>query len=130
MLITISFCDNVICLVDERKTVVAIFLDFMDFSKAFDIVLHGDLLDKLSSCEINRLTLHWVMNKLRGRAQSIVVNGATSFYQTVTSDVPQSSILGPVLFSIFINDFDAGVECPMRKFADTKLGGVVDSLEG
>jgi len=70
-------------------------------------------------------------NCLKGRAQNIVMNGATSGWWPVTSSAPQGSILWPVLFSIFISVLDSEFEYTTSKFSgDTKLGVVVDSLEG
>ena len=58
------------------------------------------------------------------------MNGSTSGWKQVTGSVPGASVLGPVLFNIFINDLDAGVECIIRIFVDnTKLGGAVDSCK-
>ncbi|KAK4815480.1 hypothetical protein QYF61_003016, partial [Mycteria americana] len=114
----ISLYDKVTRLVDEGKAMDVVFLDF---SQAFDTVPHSILLDKLSNCEMSRYTLHWVMNRLKGRAQRVVSPAVFL----------RGSILGPVLFNIFINDLEAGVECTTSKFAnETKLGGAVDSLEG
>ena len=90
----------------------------MDFMKAFDKVLHRRLLHKMHRYKISEKVIKWVKNFLSNRLQKVIVNGAESKCHNATSGIPQGSVMGPILFVIYINDMPEMVESATYLFAD------------
>ena len=115
-----------LCLaVDQQKEVRIIFLDI---SKAFDKVWHPGLLHKLRKAGIMGDLLAWFSDYLRNRCQRVVINGQSSSWGKICAGVPQGSVLGPLMFLIYINDIVNVVRSNIKMFADdTSLYLTVDN---
>ena len=93
----------------------------LDFSKAFDKVPHQRLLLKLQHYGIRGHLLSWIESFLTGRSQKVLVEGKSSSSVPVASGVPQGTVLGPMLFLLYINDLPDNVSITTRLFADDSL---------
>ena len=104
---------------DEGGSVDVCYLDFM---KAFDTVPHRRLASKIRSYGITGHVLAWIQSFLSNRSQRVHINGASAEWSVVTSGIPQGSVLGPLLFVIYINDLPDKIISRIMLYADdTKI---------
>ncbi len=121
----LAYIYNDICkALDEGKEIRVV---FCDISKAFDRVWHRGLLAKLSSIGITGTLHDWFSSYLSSRQQRVVIHNTRSDWKNINAGVPQGSILGPLLFLIYINDIVTEIHSNIRLFADdTSLYFIVD----
>ena len=104
---------------------------YLDFQNAFDTVPHRRLMGKLQSYDVKGRILTWIESFLTGRAQVVKVNGSVSESAPVLSGIPQGSVIGPLLFVIYINDLPEAINSESFLFADDApaLQSNIDSLQ-
>ena len=117
----LSFLEKATKIIDDGGSIDMVYLDF---AKAFDMVPKHRLVSKLKAHGFGGDILRWIENWLSDRKQRVRLNGKLSSWIPVTSGVPQGSVLGPILFVIFINDLEQDIRAEVvLKFADdTKIG--------
>ena len=93
-------------------------LVMLDLQKAFDTVDHSILCNKLDAIGFNSSSVQWFKSYLSDRQQLVDINGTHSSPSEITCGVPQGSILGPLLFLLYVNDMQAAVSCKLLLYAD------------
>ena len=122
----VLICNEMNKAIDNGKEVRIV---FCDISKAFDRVWHKGLLHKLQNIGIQGPLLHWFQSYLENRQQRAVLNNSQSEWTFVQAGVPQGSILGPILFLIYINDIVSEIDINIKLFADdTSLYVTVENV--
>lgn len=113
----ISLTDRIKCDMDGGCMTGLVLLDLQ---KAFDTVNHAILLDKLSAVGVTDSSVSWFRSYLTSRGQFVEVNGTRSSTDSITCGVPQGSILGPLLFLLYVNDMKGAIEddCDLYLYAD------------
>ena len=102
----------------------------LDFQKAFDSVPHLRLLNKLRSYGVTGKLLDLMRAFLTGRKQQVILDGCHVDWVDVVSGIPQGSVLGPLLFLVYVNDLPDAVQCNVKLFSDnTKLYSRVSSAD-
>ena len=90
----------------------------LDLQKAFDTVDHCILINKLQALGFDTCSREWFRSYLTNRKQLVDIGGTLSPLQNVTCGVPQGSILGPLLFLVYVNDMCSAVNCKLLLYAD------------
>ena len=111
----LCICNDLCSSFDKGITTQAVYLDI---SKAFDRVWHTGLLSKLEAVGIRGKLLNWFRDYLSCRMQATVIKGEKSDFKGVSAGVPQGSVLGPLLFLIYINDIVNTIQSVIKLFAD------------
>ena len=123
----LEYMEKLTNLIDSGHAVDVI---YFDYSKAFDSVCHSKLVHKLNTIGVQGNLNKWIAAWLSDRRQRVVMNGMYSTWAEVISGVPQGSVLGPILFIIFVDDISGGIKNFILLFADDlKLLSVVDNDE-